>query len=114
LGRTGQFALDFTRRFWETPAPQRGHVLSEFGLQEMFRSVSILPAKCRIGRGCWTAAIVACLGLSGCASLNLEGEAYPVGETSSFVRQFREANGQGQSFAFSNKARQIEANLGGP
>ena len=80
----------------------------------MFRSVLILSAKFRIGRWCWTVATVAALGLSGCANLNLRGEPYWEGETSSFARQLRETNDQGQSFAFSNKARQIEGNLGGP
>ena len=79
----------------------------------MFRSV--VTATLRRGIGPWAlAATVACLGLSGCANLNLRGEKFREEEMSSLARQLRQVNGQGQSFAFSNKARQIDQNLGSP
>ena len=68
----------------------------------------------RLGQCFCALAAVACLLLSGCASWNLRGESYPEGEMSQMVQQLRPPDGEGDSFAFSNKARQIDRNLGGP
>jgi hypothetical protein len=68
----------------------------------------------RIGRWSGLGAMVLGLSLAGCTSLNLRGEAFPEDETSTWFQQMRRSESLGQSHAFSNKARQIDTNLGGP
>jgi hypothetical protein len=79
----------------------------------MFRSVSHL-GQARMGRLLWTALLGVSLGLPGCCSpLNLRGEGYPEDELSSWVGQFREAGDDDDAFVWSNKAKEINRNLGG-
>lgn len=52
------------------------------------------------------------LGASGCANLNLRGEAFPRDETYDWSRHVRPADENVELFGFSNKARQIERNCG--
>ena len=79
----------------------------------MFPSLSTLVDRLPLGRWCWCAALVACLGMSGCTNLNLRGDSVAENELSGFAAQLRGADGLGPSHAFSNKARQIDMNLGG-
>lgn len=79
----------------------------------MFSSFSTLVDRLAPGRWCWCAALVACLGMSGCTSLSLRGDRVAENELSGFAAQLREADAMGPSHAFSNKARQIDRNLGG-
>ncbi len=80
----------------------------------MFRPILSLLKKARIGRWCCAAVLAASLGLPGCTSVNLRGDAFPDNELSGFARQVRGADTSGKSLAWSNKARQIEQDLGGP
>ncbi|MHB8902492.1 MAG: hypothetical protein ACYC6Y_27335 [Thermoguttaceae bacterium] len=59
----------------------------------------------------WTA-LALCLSLTGCASQNLRGGAFADDEWSTMPRSMRPADDQGLPTAYSNKARQIERNLG--
>jgi len=79
----------------------------------MFSSFSTLVDRLLLGRWCWCAALVACLGMSGCTNLNLRGGSFPENDLSSWGRQMRGADALGLSQAFSNKARQIDRDLGG-
>jgi hypothetical protein len=79
----------------------------------MFRSVSHF-GQVRIGRLLWVAILGVSLALAGCcSSLNLRGEGYPEDELSTWVGQFREAGDDDDAFVWSNKAKQINRNLGG-
>jgi len=79
----------------------------------MFRSLSTLLARLPLGRCCSVAALAACLGISGCTNLNLRGERFPENELSTWAREVRGADETSPSYAFSNKAREIDRNLGG-
>ena len=79
----------------------------------MFRSVSHL-GQVRIGRLLWVAVLGVSLGLAGCCSpLNLRGAGYPEDELSTWVGQFREVGDDDDAFVWSNKAKEINRNLGG-
>lgn len=80
----------------------------------MFGALSLLVGRTLLGRWCRLALLVACLGALGCTNLSLRGDPYPDNELSNLARQMRQADDLGQSHAFSNKARQIEEDLGGP
>ena len=67
----------------------------------------------RIGRWCWTTVLVACLCVSGCASVDLRGEGFREDEMSAWIGQFRPCENPGHPYAFTNKGRQIERSLGG-
>lgn len=81
----------------------------------MFRS-NFFPAKrLRPGRWCGAAALVACLGLPGCASLDLDCDGpYPDGPYENETVERSQESGmpgpQRDFFGVSNKARQIEKN----
>ena len=102
--------LDSNGQFWETPALI---VTTRYAGSAMFRSLSILLDRFALGRWCCLATLVACLGM-GCTSLNLRGEGFRENELSGWARQARQAEDLGPSRAFSNKARQIDRDLGGP
>ena len=80
----------------------------------MSRFVATLIHEFRIGRWCCCAALVACLGLSGCANLNLRGEGFADDGLSGLSRRLGPTERRQEPFVFSNKARQIDRNLGGP
>ena len=75
----------------------------------MLSSLPTLVETCRKGR---TALVIVCLGLTGCCNWGLRGEEFPENDLSKLPRQFRAADPDLEPFAFSNKARQIERNLG--
>ncbi len=79
----------------------------------MFASLLNLVDRLARGRWFWLAVLVVCLGQSGCSNLNLRGEGFAEDDLSNLARQARRADDVGHSDAFSNKARQIDANLGG-
>jgi hypothetical protein len=79
----------------------------------MFGAHSLLVGRSLLGRWCRLAVLVACLGVLGCTNLNLRGDPFPENELSTVARQMRQVDDLGQSHAFSNKARQIEQDLGG-
>jgi hypothetical protein len=78
----------------------------------MFRSIFTLVHRIRIGRCCCVGALVACLALAGCASLNLRGEGVPEAEMSRWTRQFRQRDYSGLPSAVTNEGRQIEGDFG--
>jgi len=80
----------------------------------MFRSLCTLIARQPLGHWCRVAALAACLGISGCTTLNLRGDGFADNELSNWAGQMRGVDRLGPSHAFSNKARQIDRNLGGP
>ena len=80
----------------------------------MFRSILTLFRTIWTGRWRGLALLVACLGLSGCTNLDLRGQGFPESELTNWVGQVRRSDTTGRSFAFSNKARQIDKNCGGP
>jgi hypothetical protein len=80
----------------------------------MFRSVPNLLGQMRIGFLSCCAILTLSLAISGCCSpAHLRGESYPEDELSSFIGQFRQPGGDDDAFVFSNKAKQINRNLGG-
>ena len=78
----------------------------------MFRPVSTLAGKSRLGLSLAALAAAALLAVGGCANLNVRGDSFPDNSMSDLARRLRQVDGQAQSFAFSNKARQIDENLG--
>ena len=66
----------------------------------------------RLGRCCAAAALLVCLGLAGCQAMHLRGESFPDDELSRTARESRPTDNVPEAFSFSNKARQIEHNLG--
>jgi hypothetical protein len=73
---------------------------------------SNLTTMLRITRWLGLGLVAACLGLSGCNSLeSLRGEGFK-DSSSEQVRRFRESDGDTQFLGFSNKAREIERDLG--
>lgn len=79
----------------------------------MFGSLLPLVDRFPFGRWCCLALLAGCLGMSGCTNLNLRGDGFTDNELSNLARQVRGGDHPGQSDAFSNKARQIDMNLGG-
>ena len=79
----------------------------------MSGALSILVDRLPLGRWCCLALLAACLGTSGCANLNLRGEYFPDNDLANLARQMRQVDELGPSDAFSNKARQIDRDLGG-
>ena len=78
----------------------------------MFRSVVQFSTNRHLGRRCLTAAAVACLGLSGCANLDLRGERFQYDPAFELGSQLRPADNGLQPVAISNRSIQIERNLG--
>jgi len=76
---------------------------------------SLLPGVDRLpfGRWCCLAVLAGCLGISGCTNLNLRGDSFPDNGLSNLAGQIRGGDQAAHSDAFSNKARQIDMNLGG-
>ncbi len=55
--------------------------------------------------------MAACLGLSGCTSLDLRGDGFGRYETANWSESVPTPNAQGDFFGVSNRSRQIEKNL---
>ncbi|MGQ9504597.1 MAG: hypothetical protein ACUVQG_08620 [Thermogutta sp.] len=73
------------------------------------------PTSNRVSLRCILAAYVAALvfsALCGCSAINLRGESAEVTELSALARQARPVDPNLEPFSFSNKARDIEADLG--
>lgn len=60
----------------------------------------------------WIAVAILCLGVAGCAKLNLRGESYNEDNVSGMWRHLRPADPKADAWGVSNKARQIEKDLG--
>ncbi len=58
------------------------------------------------------AAIVACLGLSGCAKCSLRGDNFNDNSLADQCRSYRKPDAKNELFGFSNKAQQIEKDVG--
>ncbi len=78
----------------------------------MFRSIVQFGKGRHVGRWFLPAAAVACLGLSGCANLDLRGERFQYDPAFELGSQLRPADNGLQPVAISNKSIQIERNLG--
>jgi len=78
----------------------------------MSPSVLNLRKRLRVGRWCWTAAIVICLGLAGCRWIDLRGDGFQENDLSNFCREYRPPDGSIQASAVSNKGLQIERDFG--
>ena len=89
-------------------------------------SISSTGKLFRLGGWCLVAAVIACLGLSGCANLDLCGCGLCGGgfcgdgfcgggfcgnETAAWTREIPTPDARGEFFGLSNSARQIERNL---
>jgi hypothetical protein len=78
----------------------------------MFRSSTIAATGRPAGWGC-VAALAACLGLSGCCSqCNLRGDKFADNPLADQGRQLRTPDRNNELFGLSNKAQQIEKDVG--
>ena len=102
--------LDAKSRVCHTPAPiltvfdfamvpMTGSALRQFGNRIVRR---LAP---------WTA-LVLCLSLTGCANQSFRGSSFAEDDWSTMPRSMRRPEDQTSPTAYSNKARQIERNLG--
>jgi hypothetical protein len=78
----------------------------------MFHPSSIFLHAASIGRWCLAFALAVCLGISGCAALNVRGEPFVADDTFDWGSRVRPPDNQIDFFGFSNKARQIEQDFG--
>ena len=102
--------LDLQGRIWHTPPPNR-----------MVFVIAMVPMTSSVPRqfgnrllrhlAVWSA-LVLCLSLTGCASDALRGGSFLEDEWSTMPQSMRRAEDQGLPTAYSNKAKQIERNLG--
>jgi len=60
----------------------------------------------------WFFAAIACLGLSGCTRFDLRGDSFKEDEVSGTFRQLRPRDTKAEPWGASNKALQIEKDLG--
>lgn len=65
-----------------------------------------------LGRWAWVALVLFQVGLSGCRSWDLRGESFPEDDFSSMPKRLRPFEPGSEAFGVSNKALQIERNLG--
>ena len=108
MGSAGsEIGLDALFRFWETPTPVVATCLTDLA---MFRTVlNFIPT---LTRCCCLAVVLFSLGCCSSPNWNLRGNPFPEDELSGTVRQLRPDDQQTQAFGFSNKARQIEKDVG--
>jgi hypothetical protein len=76
----------------------------------MLSSWSTLIKSRPIGRWCW--GLVLLLALPGCAAWNVRGEGFRDKDSAQTFQKLRPAEPGGEAFGFSNKAKQIERELG--
>lgn len=81
-------------------------------MEKMARLLSILASKRHASAWLLATAASILVVVSGCAGMNLRGEPFPEEPMSEMVQRLRKVDGQAKSFAFSNKARQIDRDLG--
>lgn len=62
--------------------------------------------------GLWAAMLAACLVLPACSAPQLRGDPFPEDESTRLLQKLRRADATDRSHAFSNKAQQIERDLG--
>lgn len=80
--------------------------------ERMVRFLSILAGKTRTRLWLCVVAAASILPMVGCANVDLRGESFPDEPLSEMVQRLRKVDDRAESFAFSNKARQIEGDLG--
>jgi hypothetical protein len=107
---TGKTGLDTGWGFCENPASFPGTPF--WSHSAMFRTIYHFGCKCRLACLIGFAAVLVCLGSSGCAKWNLRGEGWQDDSLSSSIRQSRPPAKEAEFWSFSNKARQIEADCG--
>lgn len=78
----------------------------------MFASRTNLFETLRMGRWRWGAVLVFCLTFTGCCNMDLCGGSLREDDLSAMPKQMRPAERNNEAFGFSNKAKQIERNLG--
>ena len=78
----------------------------------MFATLSRLFKSLLCGPWFCAAVLVGCLTLSGCQHVDLRGEKFPEDELSGFSRRLRPRDTEAEPAGMSNKARQIEGDLG--
>jgi hypothetical protein len=66
----------------------------------------------RLCRWCCAAVVGACVGLSGCADVDLRGDRFQYDPIEEWAGTLRPPDRQTQPFAFTNKGRQIEKDFG--
>ena len=84
----------------------------------MFRCTLVFRGILRPGWWCCTAAVIACLGLSGCRTLDYSDydlshlEDFPNAPPPNWAQDLRLPDAQSDFFGVSNKARQVERSFG--
>jgi hypothetical protein len=78
----------------------------------MFGSIKTQVNRLRIGRWCWIVALLACLGLPGCAQWDLRGSSFREDDLSGLCRQLRPRETSAEAWGASNKSLQIEKDFG--
>lgn len=64
------------------------------------------------GRWCWGLVLVGSVVLAGCAQFNPRGGSYREDDAATTFKQLRATERSGESFGFTNKAKQIEQDFG--
>lgn len=82
----------------------------------MYRCTTSTDKRFRLGRWCCAVVMVSCLGLSGCANLDLcggglRGNRYAEAERANWTREIPLPDAQGELFGLSNTAQQVEQNV---
>lgn len=78
----------------------------------MFSSLTLVE-KGQLGRLGRLMLVIVCLGVAGCCKgWNLRGDGFADDDLARMPQQMRPKEPDGQPYGFSNKARQIESNLG--
>ncbi len=70
------------------------------------------PTAATLGHWFRTGVLIVCLGLAGCARWNLRGEQFQEDDFSTLPKRLRPVESGGETWGASNKAIQIERNLG--
>jgi hypothetical protein len=78
----------------------------------MFHPVSILFRRIGLGRCLVAAVAVVCLGVVGCANVDLRGDRFQENDLSNYCGRYRESDPSTDPYTVTNKGMQIERNLG--
>lgn len=76
-------------------------------LPSQSRQIAIRPS----GRWCWSLVLLGSLVLAGCADFNPRGESYHEDEMAGTLKQLHSEK-NGDSWGYTNKAKQIEEDFG--